>query len=99
MGRAYFADLISCEFSSPLVGINIRLLADESANTTANTTDCREGDDHLLPAVDVGVQHTKNVLKISHIGGAERHFLYQTNRYAGRPTSSNFQPEKPKDQS
>ena len=70
----HLADLVSCEFACPLVGVNVRLFANQCADAATNATDGGKGNNYFLPAVDVGVEHTQNVLKVLHVSGAKRHF-------------------------
>ena len=48
----------------PLVGVDLSLFADEVGEPPANTLNLAEGEHDLAPAIDVSVQHTKNVLKV-----------------------------------
>ena len=49
----------------PLANIHLSLLAHGSGETATNTLDGCQGVDDLLLAIDVGVEHTKNVLELS----------------------------------
>ena len=51
--------------SLPLANIHLSLLAHGSGETATNTLDGGQGVDDLLLAIDVGVEHTKNVLELS----------------------------------
>jgi len=48
----------------PFVHVNIGLLAANVGITAANTLDGSHGKHDLLLSINVGVQHTQNVLKI-----------------------------------
>lgn len=52
------------EQNSPLVRINLSLLADEVRKALADTLNLAQGEHDLTPTVNVGVQHTQNVLKV-----------------------------------
>ena len=51
--------------SAPLANIHLSLLAHGSGETATNTLDGCQGIDDLLFAIDVGVEHTQNVLELS----------------------------------
>ena len=48
---------------SPLLHVNLSLLAGEVRESPPNTPDRRHGEHDLLLAIYVGVEHTQNVLK------------------------------------
>lgn len=48
----------------PLIHVDVGLLADNVCESPPDTLDRGEGEHDLLFAVDIGVQNTKNVLKI-----------------------------------
>ena len=48
----------------PLGHVDVSLLADEVGESSADTTDGGEGVHDLLATIDVGVQHTKDVLEV-----------------------------------
>ena len=48
----------------PFVHVDIGFLADDVGETATNTLDGSEGKHDLLLSIDVGVEHTKNVLKL-----------------------------------
>lgn len=52
------------EGTSTAVDINLSLLADKVGETLSNTNDLSHGEHGLALSIDVGVQHTKNVLKL-----------------------------------
>lgn len=56
--------LISRVKDSPFVEIHIGLLAHNVRVAATNTLDLRQGIHDLALSVDIGVQETKNVLKI-----------------------------------
>ena len=58
------AVLLKREKIIPLSHIDVGLLADEVGESSADTTDGGEGVHDLLATVDVGVQHTKDVLEV-----------------------------------
>ena len=47
----------------PFVHVDIGFLADDIGESATNTLDGSEGKHDLLLPIDVGVEHTKNVLK------------------------------------
>jgi hypothetical protein len=51
--------------NSPLVQVDIGLLADQVRVTTTNTLDLGKGEHDLSTTLDVGVQQTQNVLLAS----------------------------------
>jgi hypothetical protein len=48
---------------SPLLHVNLALLAGQVREAARDTLDGRDGVHDLLLAIDVGVQHTQNVLE------------------------------------
>lgn len=61
-------NLFVSEGAGAAVHVNLSLLADEVGETLAHTRDLAHGEHHLAATVDVGVQHTENVLKLrSHL--------------------------------
>lgn len=49
---------------APLAHVHLGLLADQVGEAAANTADGCDGIHHLLLAINVGVQHTQNVLEV-----------------------------------
>lgn len=49
---------------APLAHVHLSLLADQVGEAAANTADGSDGVHHLLLAINVGVQHTQNVLEV-----------------------------------
>lgn len=47
----------------PLPHVHLSLLAGDVGESSANTLDGRQGEHNLLLAIDVGIQHSQNVLK------------------------------------
>ena len=62
-------------FYSPLVHVHLCLLAADVREAASNTADGGQSKHDLLLTIDVGVQHTQNVLKrvIRHQGLRKRH--------------------------
>lgn len=58
-------DLLVGEGTSTTVNVHLSLLADKVGVTTSNTGDLGKGEHHLLLTIDVGIQHTQNVLELS----------------------------------
>ena len=56
--------LLLSEFTSTLVQVDLGDLASEVGETSADTLDNSESKCNLVPSVDVGILHTKNVLKV-----------------------------------
>ena len=56
--------LLKREKMIPLSHVDVSLLADEVGESSADTTDGGEGVHDLLATIDVGVQHTKDVLEV-----------------------------------
>ncbi len=48
---------------APLVEVDLSLLADNVGETAPNTADGCQGKHDLLLAIDVGIEHTQNVLE------------------------------------
>lgn len=57
-------ELFRGELTSPLLQIDIGLLADKVGVTATNTLDLSQGVDDLLLAVNVGVEQTQNVIEV-----------------------------------
>jgi hypothetical protein len=62
--RAQQLDLFVEEGTSTSVAVDLSLHADTIGVTASNTSDLGKGEQHLLLTVDVGVQHTQNVLEL-----------------------------------
>jgi hypothetical protein len=58
---------------SPLIQINISLLADQVGVATADTLDAGQGVHDLLLAIDIGVKETQNELEVRLLAADERH--------------------------
>ena len=56
--------LLNCELACALVQVDLSNLAGEVGEASADTLDDSEGKRNLVLSVDVGVLHTKNVLKV-----------------------------------
>ena len=56
--------LLYGELTGTLVQINLSNLAGNVGEASANTLDDSESESNLMLSVDVGVLHTKNVLKV-----------------------------------
>jgi len=56
--------LLNWELASALVQVDLSNLAGEVGEASADTLDDSEGERNLVLSVDVGVLHTKNVLKV-----------------------------------
>jgi len=56
--------LLNREFTGALVQVNLSNLAGEVGKASADTLDDSEGERNLVLSVDVGILHTKNVLKV-----------------------------------
>ena len=67
-------DLLVGEGTRAAVDINLSLLADKVGVSAANTGDLGKGEHHLLLTIDVGVQHTQDVLEL----GGHLKALYNT---------------------
>eukprot|EP00353_Schmidingerella_taraikaensis_P007849 CAMPEP_0185579484 /NCGR_PEP_ID=MMETSP0434-20130131/14922_1 /TAXON_ID=626734 ORGANISM="Favella taraikaensis, Strain Fe Narragansett Bay" /NCGR_SAMPLE_ID=MMETSP0434 /ASSEMBLY_ACC=CAM_ASM_000379 /LENGTH=128 /DNA_ID=CAMNT_0028197513 /DNA_START=110 /DNA_END=493 /DNA_ORIENTATION=- len=50
--------------TSATVDVHLSLLADKIGITASNTSDLGKGEHHLSLTIDVGVQHTQDVLKL-----------------------------------
>jgi hypothetical protein len=61
---------MSERLASPLVHVDVGLLADDVGEPTANTLDGGHGEHDLLLPIDVGVQQTQDVLEV--LTGNER---------------------------
>ena len=49
---------------SPLLEVDLSLLAHHEGETTADTLDCGQGERNLVASINVGVENTKNVLEL-----------------------------------
>lgn len=58
-------ELLLSDLTSALVQVDLRLLADEVGEATADTANLAQGIHHLAGAVHVGVQHTQQALEVS----------------------------------
>ena len=58
----------------PLANIHLSFLAHGSGETATNTLDGGQGVNDLLLAINVGVEHTKNVLELSLVNKTLRHW-------------------------
>ena len=56
--------LLCSQFTSPLVHVDISLLANNVSETPSNTLDGGQSKHNLLLSINVGVQYTQNVLKV-----------------------------------
>ena len=56
--------LLNCELACALVVVDLSNLAGEVGEASADTLDDSESKRNLVLSVDVGVLHTKNVLKV-----------------------------------
>jgi hypothetical protein len=56
-------DLISSEFSTSLVDIDFRLLANQVSKSTSKTLDFRQAKDDITLSLYVRIENTQNVLK------------------------------------
>lgn len=56
--------LLNCKLACALVQVDLSNLASEVGEASADTLDDSEGKRNLVLSVDVGVLHTKNVLKV-----------------------------------
>lgn len=56
--------LLNCELAGALVQVDLSNLAGEVGEASADTLDDSEGERNLVLSVDVGILHTKNVLKV-----------------------------------
>ena len=56
----------------PSVGVDLRSLADEEGESSSETSDTSEGERDLLLSVNIGVEDTQNVLKVSSLFVYER---------------------------
>jgi len=48
----------------PLVEVDVSLLADHGGETTSNTSDLGQGENNLVASINVGVEDTKDVVKL-----------------------------------
>lgn len=65
---------------APLVHVDVGLFADDIGQTAANTFDGGHGEHYLLLAIDVGVEHSQNVLELF-VRNQRLHFrIPQTNQ-------------------
>ena len=62
-GKELF-NLLLTQFSSPFRQINISLLADKVGESSSNPSDGRQGIHDVSFTIDVGVEDSKNVLKL-----------------------------------
>lgn len=60
----YLLDLGGAQLSGAATNVNLGLLAGQSGETASNSTNSGEGNNYLLATINVGVQHTDDVLEL-----------------------------------
>lgn len=59
-------------WNTPLVQVDIGLLADQIGVSTAHALDLSQGVHDLLPSIDVGIEETKDELEVRLLSSDER---------------------------